>query len=54
MRLKDGPAIGVLSPLGVLAGVVLANILSERAMELSFAAVQLYFAWQLAKRAGLR
>jgi hypothetical protein len=38
----------------VLAGVVLANAVSERALELSFAAVQLMFAWQLAKKAGLR
>jgi hypothetical protein len=28
-----------------------ANAVSERALELSFAAVQLYFAWQLAQRA---
>jgi hypothetical protein len=43
-----------LSPLGVLAGVALANAVSERTLELSFAAVQLIFAWQLAGRAGLR
>jgi uncharacterized protein len=54
VRLKDGVAIGVLSPLGVLAGVGLANAVPERALELSFAGVQLFFAWQLAKRAGLR
>jgi uncharacterized membrane protein YfcA len=54
VRLKDGLTIGVLSPLGVLAGVGLANAVPERALELSFAAVQLLFAWQLAKRAGLR
>jgi uncharacterized protein len=54
VRLRDGLIIGVLSPLGVLAGVGLANAVSERALELSFAAVQLLFAWQLAKRAGLR
>jgi uncharacterized protein len=54
LRLRDGLVIGVLSPLGVLAGVVLANALPERALELSFAAVQLGFAWQLAGRAGLR
>jgi uncharacterized protein len=54
VRLRDGLLVGVLSPLGVLAGVVLANAVSERALELSFAAVQLMFAWQLAKRAGLR
>jgi uncharacterized protein len=54
VRLRDGLIVGVLSPLGVLAGVVLANAVSERALELSFAAVQLLFAWQLAKKAGLR
>jgi uncharacterized membrane protein YfcA len=46
--------IGVLSPLGVLAGVALANAVSERTLELSFAAMQLVFAWQLAGKAGLR
>jgi uncharacterized membrane protein YfcA len=54
VRLRDGLTIGALSPLGVLAGVGLANAVPERALELSFAAVQLFFAWQLAKRAGLR
>jgi hypothetical protein len=46
--------IGVLSPLGVLAGVVLANAVPERALELSFAAIQLAFAWRLAGTVGLR
>jgi uncharacterized membrane protein YfcA len=54
VRLRDGLLIGVLSPIGVLAGVVIANVVSERALELSFAAVQLVFAWQLAGKAGLR
>jgi uncharacterized protein len=54
VRLKDGLLIGVLSPLGVLVGVVLANALPERALALSFAAVQLAFAWQLARNAVLR
>ncbi len=54
VRLRDGLVIGVLSPLGVLAGVVLANAVSERTLELSFAAMQLVFAWQLAGEAGLR
>jgi uncharacterized protein len=54
VRLRDGLIIGLLSPLGVLAGVGLANAVSERALELSFAGVQLVFAWQLAKKAGLR
>lgn len=51
LRIRDGVAIGLLSPLGVLAGTVLANAVSERALELSFAAVQLLFAWSLARRA---
>ncbi|MGH2715258.1 MAG: TSUP family transporter [Thermoleophilaceae bacterium] len=54
VRLRDGLLVGVLSPLGVLIGVALANAVSERVLELSFAAVQLLFAWQLAKKAGLR
>jgi len=54
VRLRDGLVIGVLAPIGVLVGVGLANAVPERALELSFAAVQLGFAWQLAKRAGLR
>ena len=54
VRLRDGLLIGVLSPIGVLVGVAVANLVSERTLELSFAAVQLVFAWQLAAKAGLR
>jgi uncharacterized protein len=54
VRVRDGLIVGLLSPLGVLIGVALANTVSERALELSFAAVQLFFAWRLAKRALLR
>ena len=54
VRLRDGLIVGLLSPIGVLIGVGLANEVSERALELSFAGVQLLFAWQLAKKAGLR
>jgi hypothetical protein len=35
-------------------GVVVANAVPERVLEWAFAAVQLVFAWQLAKKAGLR
>jgi len=38
----------------VLAGVVVANAVPERALELAFAGVQILFAWQLARNAGLR
>jgi len=54
VRLREGLIIGALSPIGVVVGVGLANAVPERALELSFAAVQLAFAWQLAKKAGLR
>jgi uncharacterized protein len=54
LRLRDGLLVGALSPVGVVLGVAAANAVSERVLELSFAAVQLLFAWQLAKKAGLR
>ena len=54
VRLRDGLLIGVLSPFGVVAGVVLANVLPERVLELSFAGLQLAFALQLARSAVLR
>lgn len=50
LRLRDGLMIGVLSPLGVVAGAFLANTVPERALELAFAAVQLYFAYELVRR----
>ncbi len=51
LRLRDGVVIALLSPVGVLAGTALANIAGERALELSFAAVQLVFAYQLGRKA---
>ena len=51
VRWRDGLLVAALSPLGVVGGVQLANALSERALELSFAAVQLAFAFGLARRA---
>jgi uncharacterized membrane protein YfcA len=51
VRLADGIWIGALSPLGVLAGLVIANSVSQRALELSFAALVLLIAAQLAYRA---
>ena len=54
VRLRDGLVIGVLSPLGVLAGVLVANAVPERALELAFAGVQLAFAGRLAGNAGVR
>lgn len=51
VRLREGLVLGALSPLGVVGGAELANVLPERALELSFAAVQLVFAFGLARRA---
>ena len=51
LRLRDGVVVGALSPLGVAAGTGLSNVLPERALALSFAALQLYFAWRLGRRA---
>ena len=50
LRLKDGILVGVLSPIGVIVGVVLANELGERPLELGFAGLQLFFAAQLIRR----
>ena len=51
LRLRDGLVIGALAPLGVLAGAAIANAVPERALELGFAGVQLYFAYELIRRA---
>ncbi len=51
LALRDAVAIGLLSPVGVLIGVVIANAVSQRALELSFAALALYVAYGLVRRA---
>ena len=51
VRLRDGLWIGLLSPVGVAAGVLIANAVSDRVLELSFAALLLVMASQLLRRA---
>jgi uncharacterized protein len=51
VRLRDGLVIGLLSPLGVLAGVQLSNGVSERLLELGFAALLVVIAAQFLRRA---
>jgi uncharacterized protein len=51
VRLREALIVGALSPLGVLIGVALANHVSERALQLSFAALALFMAAQLVRRA---
>jgi uncharacterized membrane protein YfcA len=47
LRLRDGVTLAALSPLGVVAGVVVAHAVGERALQLSFAGVQVVMAAQL-------
>lgn len=47
VRLREGLLIGALSPLGVGAGVVVANEVSQRTLELAFAALLLIVAARL-------
>ena len=51
LRLRDGVIVGILSPVGVAVGAVVANELPERALQIAFAVVQLFFAYRLARRA---
>jgi uncharacterized membrane protein YfcA len=50
LALRDAIAIGVLSPLGVGIGVLVANEVPQRLLELTFAALVLYFAYGLVRR----
>jgi len=50
VRVRDGLLVGALSPLGVGVGVVLANTLPERTLEVAFALLLLVVAAQLVRR----
>ena len=51
LRPRDALTIGLLSPVGVAIGVVAANEMPERTLELLFAGLSLYIAAGLARRA---
>jgi uncharacterized membrane protein YfcA len=51
LRPRDALLIGVLSPIGVLGGVELANVVSNKVLSYMFAVMLLYFSFTLAKRA---
>lgn len=53
VRVRDGLLIGVLALAGVAAGVVIANAVPQRGLEIGFALLVLVVAAQLARR-GLR
>ena len=50
VNLRDAAWIGLLSPVGVLFGVLVSNAVSERTLRLGFALLALYMAWRLLKR----
>ena len=49
--LRDAAALGALAVAGALAGVVVANAVPERALEIAFAGLMLFVAQRLARRA---
>lgn len=51
VRVRDGIVLGLISAAGVAGGVVLANAISGRALELLFAGLALLIAGQLVVRA---
>ena len=51
VRVREGIALGALSIAGVLVGVVVANAVSERALEVGFAILLLVAAVQLVRHA---
>jgi hypothetical protein len=50
VRLRDAIVLGLVSPLGVAAGVVISNAVSQRTLELMFAGLALALAAQLLRR----
>jgi uncharacterized membrane protein YfcA len=50
VRVRDGLIVGALSPIGIVAGTTIANEVSERALEVSFAALQIFFAVSMLRR----
>ncbi len=51
LDLRDGVTVGLLAIGGAVAGVVIANAVPERALEIGFAALLLFVAGQLVRRA---
>jgi hypothetical protein len=50
VRLRDGAVLGALSGLGVVAGVALANVLSQRTLKIAFAVLLVVVAAQFLRR----
>jgi uncharacterized membrane protein YfcA len=54
VRIRDGVTLGIVSPLGVAIGVAISNAVSQRTLELLFAALALVMAAQLLRRVVTR
>jgi len=54
VRIRDGVTLGIVSPLGVAFGVAISNAVSQRTLELMFAALALVLAAQLLRRVATR
>jgi uncharacterized membrane protein YfcA len=52
VRVREAVLVGVLSPVGVLIGVVVSNAVPQEALELAFAALALFMAYRLVLRAN--
>jgi uncharacterized protein len=52
VRVREAVLVGVLSPVGVLIGVVVSNAVPQEALELGFAALALFMAYRLVLRAN--
>jgi uncharacterized protein len=50
LRLRDGMLLGVIGIAGSLGGVVIANAVSERVLEVTFACLVLFVAYRLVRR----
>jgi uncharacterized membrane protein YfcA len=50
VRVRDGAVLGALSAVGVVGGVVLANVLTQRALKIGFAVLLLWVASQFLRR----
>jgi uncharacterized protein len=50
VRTRDGAVVGALSAIGVLAGVALANVLSQRVLRIAFACVTVLVATEFLRR----
>jgi uncharacterized membrane protein YfcA len=51
LRLRDAIVLGLLAIPGAVGGVALVNALPQRVVEVGFALLMLYVAWQMVRRA---